>query len=98
MLHDFSRHNAIVICLHHRLHQNTVDEIQEPSPFTNDMPISGGGDDSKPIAKSPVVPSAREAGFRHAPDAETVDREQRAAQYAIAGEARQWRLGHRGDV
>ncbi len=50
MLHDFSRHNAIVICLHHRLHQNTVDEIQEPSPFTNDMPISGGGDDSKPTA------------------------------------------------
>ena len=97
MPHDFSRHNAIVGCLRHRPHQNTADEIQEPRPVTNDTPVSGGGDGGKPAAKPPVVPSAGEAGFRHAPDTETVDRKQRAAQHAVAGEARQWRLGHRGN-
>jgi hypothetical protein len=37
-----------------------------------------------------------EARLRHALDAEIVDREQAAAEHAVAGEARQRRLRHRG--
>src|SRR4051794_17664960 len=42
--------------------------------------------------------SAGEARLRHAADAEVVDREERAAQRRVGREARQRRLGHRGDV